>query len=59
MELRSEGGTVPFPGQREYGGGSSSFFGDLRLLAINETFISFLFFKKKILFINLLFYQDF
>lgn len=58
MELRSEGGTVPFPGQREYGG-SSSFFGDLRLLAINETFISFLFFKKKILFINLLFYQDF
>lgn len=53
MELRSEGGTVPFPGQREYGGGS--FFGDLRLLAINETFISFLFFKKKILFINLLF----
>lgn len=57
MDLRSEGGTVPFPGQREYGGGS--FFGDLRLLAINETFISFLFFKKKILFINLLFYQDF
>lgn len=45
MELRSEGGTVLFPGQREYGG--SSFFGDLSLLAVNETFIPFLFFKKR------------
>lgn len=41
MELRSEGGTVPFPGQKEYSG-SSSFFGDLSVLAINETLYFFL-----------------
>lgn len=38
-----EGGIVPFPGQREYGGGSS-FFGDLSLLAISETLHLFFFF---------------
>lgn len=47
MELRSEGGIVPFPGQREYGSSSSSFFGDLSLLAVNETLHLFFFKEKK------------